>query len=180
MAGGRAWPLDLWILSTVSATTTTGPAGRVAFTRKSALRLPKSVARTRSPATTGRPSSRLPMYCKSRFEGMRPCGARTNFLGRRDGDRTDHGRLVQTRPGVLAGDAVDLQVLLAAMLLEAGEDFAHGLPLPLDFEHVAHVDAEPLHVGGIDPGDPASHVFGTDSLTRRVRSLERQEFLAWQ
>ena len=54
--------------------TVTAPAGRVLLTRKSARRLPNRVTRTRSPPVTGRPSSRPPMYFRSRVEGTPPWG----------------------------------------------------------------------------------------------------------
>ena len=162
----------------VSDAMTTGPAGAVLLTRKSAQRLPNSVARMRSPAITGRPSSRLPMYSRSRLEGVRPCGSEHQLLGRLDGDAADHHRFAEAHAGVLADDPVDLQVLLAAMLLEGRQELADGPPLARDLHHVADVHAQPLHVGGIDAGNPAAHVLAgrladlqRDLLDRRMRVL---------
>ena len=58
----------------------TGPAGDVLLTLKSAERVPKSVARMRSPSTTARPSSRLPMYFRSRSPGLWPTAAKVRRL----------------------------------------------------------------------------------------------------
>ena len=72
--------------------------------------------------------------------------------------RADHGELVESDAGVLADHAVDLQVLFAAVLLEGRQHAADRPPLALDLDRVAHVHAQPLHVGRIDPGDAAADV----------------------
>ena len=134
------------------------PAGRVVFTRKSARRLPNIVARTRSPAVAGKPSSRLPTYFRSRVEGRRPGRPAAALPPADRGDGADHGEFVEPDAGVLAHHAVDLQMLFAAVLLEGRQHAADGPPLALDLDHVAHVHAQPLHVGRIDPGDAAADV----------------------
>src|SRR3989337_3306600 len=54
------------IFSIVVGLITTTPFGIVVSTTKSVNRLPKSVARIRSPSIIGSPSSRFPMYLLSR------------------------------------------------------------------------------------------------------------------
>ena len=99
------------------------------------------------------------MYFRSRLEGAPPCGDQQQLFRRLDGDaRRTTAELVEPDAGVLADHAVDLQMLLAAVLLEGRQHAADGPPLALDFDHVADVHAQPLHVGRIDPGDAAADV----------------------
>ena len=98
------------------------------------------------------------MYFRSRFEGVPPCGTSTSSsAGLTEARRTDR-HFVEPGAGVFADDAVDLEMLLAAVLLEGRQDAADGLPLALHFQHIAHVDAQPLHVGRIDPCNPPADV----------------------
>ena len=71
--------------------------------------------------------------------------------------------------GVFPDHAVDLEMPLAAVLLEGREDAADGLALALHFEHVADVNAQLLHVGRIDPRNPPAHV-----LADRFADAERE------
>ena len=98
------------------------------------------------------------MYFRSRLDGRAALRNQHQFFRRLDGSAADHGHFVESDAGVLPDHAVDLQMLLAAVLLEGRQDAADGLPLALHFEHVADVHAQPLHVGRIDPCDPAADV----------------------
>ena len=55
----------------------TGPLGVTDSTLKKAARLPNRAACILAPSTTGSPSSKLPMYCKSRSAGVTLVGVRT-------------------------------------------------------------------------------------------------------
>ena len=85
-------------------------------------------------------------------------GNQQQLLRGPDGSAADRGEFVQSDAGVLADHAVDLQVLLAAVLLEGRQRAADGLPLALHLDHLADVHAEALHVGGVDPRDSAADV----------------------
>ena len=85
-------------------------------------------------------------------------GNQQQLLRGANGSAANRGEFVQPDAGVLADHAVDLQVLLAAVLLEGRQRTANGLPLALHLDHLADVHAEPLHVGGVDPRDAAADV----------------------
>ena len=98
------------------------------------------------------------MYFRSRFDGRAALRSQHQLFRRLDRSAADHRHFVESGAGVFADHAVDLQVPLAAVLLEGRQHAADGLPLALDFQHVAHVHAQSLHVGRIDAGNPAADV----------------------
>jgi hypothetical protein len=90
------------------------------------------------------------------------------FLGRLDGSPANDRRFIEPDAGVFADNAVDLEMLLAAVLLERGQDPADGPPLALHFEHVAYIHAKALHVRGVDACNPPA-----DVLAGRLADPER-------
>ena len=168
-----AWPSPACDLQAACrTTTTTGPAGRVLFTRKSARRLPNSVARTRSPAIDRQAVQQAADVLQVAAGGGAALGDQHQlFAPAGPTIAADHGRFVESDAGVLADDAVDLQMLLAAVLLEGRQHAADGPPLALDFDACRR---RRRRAAACRPGRsvrcPRPTSLPVDSLTRRVIS----------
>ena len=77
----------------------------------------------------------------------------------------DLDRLVDRRPGVLAGHAVDLDPRLAAVLLVGGHRLATVVRLPANSTTSADLHAQPGQVGRVEPREAAAESLGKASVT---------------
>ena len=154
--------------SRVCAVITTGPAGVVRATLKSAGRWPTRLTRTRSPTTTGRPSRSRPSDRSSDSVGGWIIGTRTTALGRLRGDRPDLDRLVDRRAGVLAGHAVDLDAAPPAVGAVGRHEPADRPAAADELDDVADLQAEPRRCRPGRAASPFPRSRARASVTRGV------------
>ena len=130
------------ITSRVVGLITTGPLGVVLPTLKSAQRLPNNGARMRAPFPHRQAVQQAPDIVHVALRGPDVGRGQHHALGRPANDFMHRYELIQSRPGVLPHQPVDLDARLPTHFLVRGHGFAHRLPLAGDLHRIADGDPE--------------------------------------